>query len=770
MTGRLSNSNNNQYRKMQSVNFVGTNYSRYGTSVYKQLYGNYDKYDDSEFLGARYKHISVSPKKRNILTNSNSNLDRTTDNVLSKKDVLKKKYKSLISTSSKKLKNKFYNDDAFSIFSNRSHSKHPIIVERYAELNDLPIEIINYIMSFIEDDKILIYCLYVSKKFYAAAKPNLYSILHFTSTYRVAQFVTSLRLHPENGNYVKYLDLSDLKNGLILRESKNKTIVNADDAVEEDDDNDEPLKELAYASWRDWRFRNDPLYSSPILNCYNLKKVSSRSSSVSSASTTFESNLNIKRLRSNSSVSSFTSNIMSSIQPSHSNANMLLPKIDSITNDKSNRGGHSSQNSKWFRLKLGYKNRAKSNALKLETDDLGPTDIDHNRVVTFKETERERPFKTKHPYTNKFLLKYAQYRDLPLGYILHILKLCPNLVGLNLSNLSLYTDFKVTHNVSNTINRQFSTLIADSTPTVELENKEDNLDVVYLTDSSKIYEPSENKRTVSSSSQLGFSNANSWISTNAAFIPTKNWPLPIDSNTKLRGSQNKRTDYELTKVQTMEIFQHLSCLTELKINNVVWCTQSMIKSFILDTFVKSRYNVDLSFEKSGMNRNFVWSCKGNLDTFVTLVALDELLKRDDFEIESIFNIRRGNLQLSQEHKEKNTATIEKSAFFEISYDIENGSQKTISVSLEILKNDPLLKPTTLDLKKIAENRLHISVNLRLDENFSGMMVPNEILPKKSDERIDRLAHALLFRVMHLRSGYLRRNVGENSYLSESMAL
>ncbi|OBA19822.1 hypothetical protein METBIDRAFT_45630 [Metschnikowia bicuspidata var. bicuspidata NRRL YB-4993] len=48
-----------------------------------------------------------------------------------------------------------------------------------------------------------------------------------------------------------------------------------------------------------------------------------------------------------------------------------------------------------------------------------------------------------HPTMNRFLLNHASSKDLPVGYILHLINLCPNLASLNLASLSLSTDYRV---------------------------------------------------------------------------------------------------------------------------------------------------------------------------------------------------------------------------------------------------------------------------------------------------------------------------------------
>lgn len=47
---------------------------------------------------------------------------------------------------------------------------------------------------------------------------------------------------------------------------------------------------------------------------------------------------------------------------------------------------------------------------------------------------------------------------------------------------------------------------------------------------------------------------------------------------------------------------------------------------------------------------------------------------------------------------------------------------------------------------------------------------SEILPKETPKRIDRLAHGLVAKVRSLRNNDLRRNVGQNNYIHETIAV
>lgn len=78
----------------------------------------------------------------------------------------------------------------------------------------------------------------------------------------------------------------------------------------------------------------------------------------------------------------------------------------------------------------------------------------------------------------------------------------------------------------------------------------------------------------------------------------------------------------------------------------------MVKSFVLENFDQQAENLvedkssemfihdmNFSFENSGLNRNFVWTCEGNLQEFIAMVVLDEVNRKDDLEIENLFNIK-----------------------------------------------------------------------------------------------------------------------------------
>lgn len=212
----------------------------------------------------------------------------------------------------------------------------------------LPLEIQILVFSFVDDPHAYHLCLFASKRFYQLAKPMLYRSVSFVSTYRFAQFVTCLRLNPATGTYVERLDLSGLKPG-----------------VQEEDWDDCSNPAATLAGWRDWKFKNNPLYA------FHLAVLT--------------------KTVSNSSVA---------LVPSQKKGNLA----------------------KYF------KKRRRSSPPLYEKPE-APHQQAHHLLP--------------HPTINRFLLSYSTSKDVPVGYVIHVINLCPNLVEADLGNLSLLTDYRI---------------------------------------------------------------------------------------------------------------------------------------------------------------------------------------------------------------------------------------------------------------------------------------------------------------------------------------
>ncbi|RKP32994.1 hypothetical protein METBISCDRAFT_11215 [Metschnikowia bicuspidata] len=48
-----------------------------------------------------------------------------------------------------------------------------------------------------------------------------------------------------------------------------------------------------------------------------------------------------------------------------------------------------------------------------------------------------------HPRISKFLLNYAQSNDVPTGYVLHLINICPNLESVNFAGLTFFTEYRI---------------------------------------------------------------------------------------------------------------------------------------------------------------------------------------------------------------------------------------------------------------------------------------------------------------------------------------
>lgn len=305
-------------------------------------------------------------------------------------------YKSLLIQDSKvkRFLNKL-DPDSFSLFSSRAPS--------LATISSLPTELLTLTISYVGDYKSTISCLYVNKSFSRAAKPVVYHAPVLHSTYRVAQLVSSLREF-DNGQWIRCLDLSQLEPGLISDEGHDAGSINSS----------ENGIEYALASWRDWKYKDDPLYGSALMNSYNLSKSKSTMSYDSQGSTNSLSRIFTRFKSSDMELEKFRSS---------------LRRMFSKLNRKSNKSKISkviSHQLPGLQVHRAASKNSQSREVKWQVEDL-----------------KNQPFSSGHPYTNKFLLKYANSKDLPIGHILYLLELCPNLLHLDLSNMSLSEDFQI---------------------------------------------------------------------------------------------------------------------------------------------------------------------------------------------------------------------------------------------------------------------------------------------------------------------------------------
>lgn len=435
--------------------------------------------------------------------------------------------------------------------SSITHSTHSEVKSKPTALfNDLPQEMHQLIINHVDNQRDLVNCLYVSKAFKSYAIPNLYRFPRFTSSYRLGQFVHTILNYPVYAPYVKVLDLSKITFPVLLTDSEkakyqDKLVYGSSAAMEILNDK----KRVVYAGWRDWKYRNHPLYGnfdrwrkraksvstmppsgSPAIqwdltasknmsapNLLDPKKFTStmttstmmvnstRSRSHSGSENTMKRGPNKARSRSNSA-SNHTTN-------SNNNSSTKLNGMGSSSNRNSynganhgsnvgtgggsnvnhGRGNKQSDNGsfvKSFKKAFGLEpvvapkkrrgaspvrkplargsfssgsvptltqkkpvlsSTATATATMTTTGDGGSQSRSRansnksgndGNEPEYKKEEIE-PFGTPHPRMNTLLKQYCFNRDIPVGYIIHILNECANLEELNLSNVVVSTDYEL---------------------------------------------------------------------------------------------------------------------------------------------------------------------------------------------------------------------------------------------------------------------------------------------------------------------------------------
>lgn len=133
------------------------------------------------------------------------------------------------------------------------------------------------------------------------------------------------------------------------------------------------------AGWRDWKFKSNPLYT----------------------------------------------------VPSHPSTHCLTKTLsNSQSTVSSKKTSGSSRSAKIFSRSFKYfKHRKRSNSQPKR----------HPVSLVLNLNER----KHSHPRISKFLLNYANSKDIPIGYLIHLINLCPNMDSLNMGNLSISVDYQV---------------------------------------------------------------------------------------------------------------------------------------------------------------------------------------------------------------------------------------------------------------------------------------------------------------------------------------
>ncbi|KAG7754888.1 hypothetical protein KL947_004666 [Ogataea haglerorum] len=307
-------------------------------------------------------------------------------------------------------------------------------------LMDLPDEILTAIVSYLRDDqKSLVHLLYVNKRLNMSVKPVLYENPYVSSTYRLAQLVHTINNSKELALMVKTIDLSTINPGLELEEYAFRLY----DIFAEQGDNTMPIASSSkdiLAGWRDWRYRNHPLYG--------LQRTLTGQAHRSSRSSRPE----MKDRKMSASSNSTTGSLFSNNDDSETDSSRTL----SASPIRTKRKKQTFRNS----LKQVFKSTSSATVTNFDISDMY-SDLKLTKSTTPKFPpkvsdldfltqpdplvvgESTQPYSTPHPLQNRFLSQYCYSKDIPIGYLLHIFQECENLVHVDLTGVSCSNDFEM---------------------------------------------------------------------------------------------------------------------------------------------------------------------------------------------------------------------------------------------------------------------------------------------------------------------------------------
>ncbi|KAI5951263.1 COS111 [Candida jiufengensis] len=403
----LQSKSRSRFNNSSSYYYSQSRFGEQQDSKSSQFMGDIEDNSSNSIINSNDIPPSTASSSSSIKSNSTSNFIFANNNRNNHQSTpFKMKYRSLLNDVGRTISLRLSNSNL--IANSLQHSSGINSVSRSStilgnakftsitNIKELPIEILDYIFYFIDEKSDYKNCLFTCKLFYCMSKPYYYENLEFTSTYRFAQFISYLRLNSEIGQYVKKIDLSGIKPGYD-EDAENEANHYNDIIGENDEDEIVSLpSNKTLAGWRDWKFKNNPLYTiHPSPNA-------------------------LSKTRSNASYSQL-----------------------SIVSSKSNSSQKSSSSKKFSKpfkyLKSKKRRRAFNNGPKTrKTPRLEYLKLPPNSIPTGSDK-----ISTPHPLINKFLLNYSTSKDVPIGYVLHLINLCPNITSLNLGNLSLSTDYEI---------------------------------------------------------------------------------------------------------------------------------------------------------------------------------------------------------------------------------------------------------------------------------------------------------------------------------------
>lgn len=264
-----------------------------------------------------------------------------------------------------------------------------------------------------------------------------------------------------------------------------------------------------------------------------------------------------------------------------------------------------------------------------------------------------------HPSINRFLISFSNTKDLPVGYILHLLTLCPNLTCINLGNLQLSTDYEINPNFM----YKFQTFdIINNYPSNMLRQVND------IDDSGSIYNMFETRFDMDNMSLLSTSSRSVQkpsqpvrkYTSLLAPVPNMNYINKNNGKMYLSDLNLKSINQNyLSKVNEFDILNLLIKRHKFNINfnyldlsSMIWLNKKLVQSFLakflkVDNSDIAKRNLVIDLTNSGMYKDLVWAKRIDLNTDEGIELINTFLKGEllnDWELRLRNDrIRRGRM-------------------------------------------------------------------------------------------------------------------------------
>ncbi|GEQ68422.1 hypothetical protein JCM33374_g2090 [Metschnikowia sp. JCM 33374] len=235
------------------------------------------------------------------------------------------------------------------------------------------------------------------------------------------------------------------------------------------------------------------------------------------------------------------------------------------------------------------------------------------------------PHSTAHPKTNRFLSDYASSKDIPVGYVLHLINLCPNVISLNLANVSLSADYRVKrafqsryphYDIVNNFPKDMSKIIETVSPNVQVTDYA-GFDSSYKSPFAEIASSASSVFSIGTFSKPT-RKYNSLLPPVQIVSPDLHYANKADGQLFLSDLSLKSINTtHLEMVQQSEIFACLqkrqSTLSYINMSSMIWLNLKLVRSYLSTVLAADLKEKDINGKARTTFKNKVFEIGGNLE-------------------------------------------------------------------------------------------------------------------------------------------------------------